>query len=144
LSGALLVTEAPNAAISSYALQRNGVLKVVAGSILTGGTAACWHAITPDGRYVYVSNAGTSTISGFTIGEEGGLTPIGAKVVATQPEGSTNLDIAISQNGKFLYSLNTGTGKVGMFAIKNDGSLLSLGTAGDFAAASGGNGIAAF
>jgi 6-phosphogluconolactonase len=143
-SGALLATEATSAAISSYALQTNGALNVVAGSVLTGGSAACWHAITPDGHFVYVSNAGTSTISGFTIGVEGGLTPIGAKVVATQPEGSTNLDIAINQNGKFLYSLNTGTGKVGMFAIQSDGSLLSLGTAGEFAAASGANGIAAF
>lgn len=143
-SGALLVTEAPGSAISSYALQANGSLAIISGSVSTHGQAACWHVITPDGRFVYTSNAGTSTISGFAIAPNGSLTPVGATVLATQPSGSTNLDIAVSQNGKFLYSLNTGTGTVGIFAVQRDGSLLSMGTAGEFAAVSGANGIAAF
>jgi 6-phosphogluconolactonase len=143
-NGALLTTEAPNSAISSYAVQTNGTLSIVSGSIATHGTAACWHAITPDGRFVYTSNSGTSSISGFAIGNNGTLTPLGATVLATQAPGSTNLDVAISADGKFLFSLNARTGTVGIFAIHQDGTLLTLGTAGEVPAAAGANGIAAF
>jgi 6-phosphogluconolactonase len=143
-SGALLTTEAANAAISSYAIQANGALATIEGSISTAGAAACWHVITPNGRFVYISNAGSSTIAGFAIGPNGSLTPLGATVVATLPAGSTNLDIATSQDGKFLYTLNAGAGAVGIFSIQRDGTLLPLGTAGQFAAAAGENGIAAF
>lgn len=143
-NGALLATEAPAAAISSYQVVGAGALTVVSGSLSTLGQAACWHVITPDGRFVYTSNAGSSSISGFAIGPNGALTPVGSTVLAVQPAGSTNLDLAVTQNGKLLYSLNTGTGTVGIFAIQPDGTLLSLGTANGFAAASGANGIAAF
>jgi 6-phosphogluconolactonase len=36
-------------------------------SVATLGAANCWNAVTPDGRFVYVSNAGSSTISRFAI-----------------------------------------------------------------------------
>jgi 6-phosphogluconolactonase len=143
-NGALLTTEAPNSAISSYAVQSSGALTVVSGSIATQGTAACWHVITPDGRFVYTSNSGTSSISGFAIANNGGLAPIGVTVLATQAAGSTNLDIAITADGRYLYLLNARTGTVGVFAIHQDGTLLGLGTAGDVPAAAGANGITAF
>ena len=143
-SGALLVTEATNASLSSYAIQTNGSLAIVAGSLPTEGKAACWHAITPDGRIVFTSNAGSSSISSFALGTNGELTPIGSAVVAVQPNGTTNLDLAVTQDGKFLYALNAGVGNIGIFAIQRDGTLLSLGTAGQFPAAAGENGIAAF
>ena len=100
--------------------------------------------MTPDGRFVYVSNAGSGSISGFAIGSGGTLTPIPGTILAINPTGSSNIDIAVSADGKFLYSLNAGTGVVGMFAIQpTNGSLTDLGTAGDLPAAAGLNGIAA-
>jgi 6-phosphogluconolactonase (cycloisomerase 2 family) len=92
---------------------------------------------------VYVSNAASSSISGFNIGPSGGLTPIGATVVGSNPEGSVNLDIALSADGKYLYTLNSGAGNVGIFAVQPDGTLTSLGSAGDFPVFTGFNGIAA-
>jgi 6-phosphogluconolactonase (cycloisomerase 2 family) len=108
------------------------------------GAATCWQVVTPDGRFVYTSNAGSSTISGFSIAANGTLTPLPGTVVTTQPAGSTNLDIAISANGKFLYTLNSGSGTVGMFVINSDGSLTTLGEIGGLSASAGLNGIAAF
>ena len=112
-------------------------------SVPTLGAANCWNAVTPDGRFVYNSNAGTSSIAGFEIGARGTLRPIGSTIVGVNPAGSTNLDITISADGRFLYSLNAGTGAVGMFQIANDGSLVNLGTTGGLPAAAGLNGIAA-
>ena len=138
-------SSAPNSsAISSYSVQSNGKLTPISSSVPTLGSTNCWNVVTPDGRFVYVSNAGSGSISGFAIGSGGTLTPIPGTTLAINPAGSSNIDIAVSADGKFLYSLNAGTGAVGMFAIQpTNGSLTDLGTAGDLPAAAGLNGIAA-
>jgi len=131
------------AAISSYHIGATGTLTSISPSVPTLGAANCWNAITPDGRFVYVSNAGSSSLSGFAVGAGGSLTPVGSTVVGTNPSGSTNLDIAITSDGKFLYTLNSAGGTIGAFGINADGSLTNLGVIEGVPAAAGVNGIAA-
>jgi 6-phosphogluconolactonase (cycloisomerase 2 family) len=109
----------------------------------TLGAATCWQVTTPDGRFVYTANAGTATISGFSIGANGTLTPLPGTIQGANPSGAANIDITISSNGKFLYTLNTGNGTIGMFAIHKDGALTNLGTVDGITPAGGFNGIAA-
>jgi len=142
-NGTLIVGNASNS-ISSYELEWNGSLKAVTSELATDGQATCWDVITPNGRLVYTANAGTSNLSGFEIGRNGTLTPADNTIVASNPAGSTNLDVATSADGRFLYSLNAGTGAVGAFAIDRDGSLRSLGPVEGLPASAGLNGIAAF
>jgi 6-phosphogluconolactonase len=97
----------------------------------------------PDGHFVFTSNAGSATISGFVMGASGSLTPVGGTIVGINPAGSSNLDIAISADGKFLYTLDSGTGKVSVFGITQDGTLNNLGEVGGLTASAGFNGIAA-
>jgi 6-phosphogluconolactonase len=136
-------SETDGSAVSSYSILANGTLAAVSQSIPTFGAANCWNAVTPNGKYVYVSNAGSSTISGFAISSTGALKPIGSTVVGSNPAGSTNLDIAVSADGLNLYTLNSGSGNIGVFAIHPDGTLTSLGEDGEFAKFAGFNGIAA-
>jgi 6-phosphogluconolactonase (cycloisomerase 2 family) len=135
----------PNSStISSYVVQPNGSLSVVSAALPTLGAANCWNAVTPDGRFVYASNAGSASISGFSIAANGALTPVPGTVLGFNPAGSANLDIAVSADGKFLYSLNGASGAIGVFAIRaSDGSLTNLGTRTGLPAAAGLNGIAA-
>src|SRR6185312_4766066 len=121
-SGAFAVQFAPNgtalvvetgpaggtnaSAISSYAADAGGGLSVISPSVATQGAATCWLQVTPNGYFVYTANSGTSTISGFSIGANGSLTPLPGTIVGTLPGGSTDLDVAVSSNGKFLYTLN--------------------------------------
>ena len=148
-NGAALVSETGPAggnnasAISSYSVIANGTLSPISTGVATLGNANCWNAVTPNGQFVYVSNAGSSTISGFATSAAGTLTPIGSTVVGTNPSGSTNLDITVSADGKFVYTLNSGTGTIGIFAIQSDGTLNSLGDAGGLSESAGFNGIAA-
>ena len=130
-------------ATSSYWVEPNSTLTPVSVSVPTLGAATCWNAVTPDGRFVYTSNAATGTISGFAIASTGTLTALSGTIVGTNPAGSTNLDLAISSDGKFLYTLNSGMGTVSIFGINQDGTLASLGDAGDLSASAGYNGIAA-
>ena len=130
-------------ALSSYALLAGGSLSPISTSVPTLGAATCWQVTTPDGRFVYTSNAGTGTVSGFSIGANGSLTPLPGTIQGTNPSGAANIDLTISSNGKFLYTLNTGGGAIGMFAIHKDGTLTNLGTVDGIVAAGGFNGIAA-
>lgn len=148
-NGAAIVSETgpggvPNgSAITSYAVQANGTLSAISTSVPTLGAANCWNAITPDGRWVYVSNAGSSTISGFAIAADGTLTPLAGTVLGRNASGATNLDLTVSADGKFVFTLNTGNGTIGIFAIQKDGTLVNVGAAEGFASRSGFNGIAA-
>ena len=149
-NGAALISETGPAGgnnastISSYSVLSNGTTSPISTGVPTLGNANCWNTVTPNARWVYVSNAGSSTIAGFSIGDGGALTPIGATVVGVNPTGSGNLDIAVSSDSKFLYSLNSGNGTIGVFGIQEDGSLLNMGEVEGISAKAGFNGIAAF
>ena len=149
-NGAAMVSETGPAGgndastISSYSVLANGTLSPISAGVPTLGNANCWNAVTPNGRWVYVSNAASSTISGFSIGIKGALTPITTTVLGINPTGSGNLDIAVSSDSKFLYSLNSGNGTIGIFGIQEDGTLFNVGEAAAISANAGFNGIAAF
>jgi len=130
-------------AVSSYEILPNGTLSAISTSVPTLGAANCWNAVTPDGRFVYVSNAGSSTISGFAISATGVLSALPGTVVGENPNGAGNLDIAVSADGKFLYTLNSSNGTIGIFAVQKDGTLSSVGSATGIGQDTGFNGIAA-
>jgi 6-phosphogluconolactonase len=148
-TGQMLVSEtgvagAANAsAMSSYSIGSNGKIVAISQSVAAFAAGNCWNAITPNGKYVYTSNSGSDSISGFAIGKGGVLTPIGATVVGTNPTGSHNVDIAVSTDGKNVYTINSVSGTIGMFGINADGTLTNLGDAGDLPKSVGFNGIAA-
>ncbi|MGB9332931.1 MAG: beta-propeller fold lactonase family protein [Steroidobacteraceae bacterium] len=147
-NGTAIVSEtgssAPNSsAISSYSVNPDGSLTPISISVPTLGNANCWNVVTPNGRFVYASNAGSSTIAGFAISTAGTLTALPGTVVGANPTGSSNIDITVSADGRFLYSLNAATGAIGMFAIQPGGTLTNLGTTGGLPASAGLNGIAA-
>jgi len=130
-------------AISSYIVGQNGKLTAVSQSVPALAAGNCWNAITPDGKYVYTSNSGSDSISGFAIAKDGTLTPIGSTIVGNNPSGSHNVDIAVSTDSQYLYTINSDSGNIGMFRIEQNGTLTNLGQAGDLPKSAGFNGIAA-
>jgi 6-phosphogluconolactonase len=148
-SGILIVSEtgaggANASTVSSYAVRADLSLQSISTAVPTLGSANCWNVVTPDGRFVYVSNAGSASIGGFAVAADGVLNPLPGTIVGRNPDGATNLDIAISADGAFLYSLNAGDGSIGVFAIdERTGLLASVGAVGGLPARAGLNGIAA-
>jgi hypothetical protein len=112
-NGAALVSQtgpagvANGSAVSSYAGQSGGALSVISASVPTLGAANCWNALTPDGRFVYVSNSASGSISGFSIAANGTLSPVAGTVLTANPAGTTNLDLAVSSDGKFMTLWHT-------------------------------------
>jgi 6-phosphogluconolactonase len=140
--GALLALEAGAATISSFLVESGNLVPLSAG-VPTLGAGTCWHAVTPDGLFVYTENSASSTISGFAIAGSGLLTALPGTNVASYPAGTTNLDLAISGDGKYLYTLNSGNGSIGIMAIQANGTLKPLGILPALPAGAGENGIAA-
>ena len=130
----LFVSEAaggtPNASsVSSYHLTRDGDLKLIDGKEPTAQTAACWIVLTPDGRYLYTTVAGSSAITGYRIDRSGRLSLLNTDgLTASTGIGSVPIDMAISNNGRFLYALSTANRTVSEFRIESDGSLVPIGT----------------
>jgi 6-phosphogluconolactonase (cycloisomerase 2 family) len=132
LQGTLVVSEAfggaPGAsAASSYDLDGNS-LEVVTASAPTHQTAACWVAVTIDGKYAYTTNAGSSSISGYALDRDGHLSLLNAdgQTGSTGP-GSSATDVALSQNSQFMFVLAGGSQQVVGFAVGANGSLTTLG-----------------
>jgi len=112
-------------ATSSYELDGAAYpLEAVSPSVNVGQTAACWVVVTRNGRYAYVTNTGSSTITGFSIARNGALTSLNADGVAARTgSGSAPIDVAASPSGKFLFALSGNVGTISGFRIRDDGSL---------------------
>lgn len=87
---------------SSYRIGENDALTVVSGMQMTGQRAACWAAVTPNGRFGYVTNAGTGNISGFAIGQDGSAALLDTNGV-TAATGGNRTDVALSHDGRHMY-----------------------------------------
>jgi 6-phosphogluconolactonase (cycloisomerase 2 family) len=131
-SGKLIVSEAfggaPDAsAASSYTVAPNGSISVVSASVLTHQTAACWLVLTDNERYAYTTNAGSGSISGYSVGNDGSLSLLNADGrTGVTGDGSNPIDLGLSKNSRFLYALTNGTHGVSAFRVEANGSLTPL------------------
>jgi 6-phosphogluconolactonase (cycloisomerase 2 family) len=129
-------------ATSSYEVDPLGILATISPSVGTNQTANCWVVVTPNGRFAYVTNTGSGSISGYRIGFDGEIALLDADGrTGVTGDGSGPIDLALTDNGRFLYSLNSGTNTIGAFRVQGDGSLAPLPFAAGLPA--GANGLAA-
>lgn len=125
----LLVTEAVGGApgastVSSYRFSPAEPAQPVAVSPSVPDTqaAACWVAITPNGRYAYVANTGSSSVSSYRIGGAGAIELVDA-VAGQTGTGSSPADTAVSADGRHLFVRNGRTYTIASFTIEHDGTL---------------------
>ncbi|KVZ37603.1 lactonase family protein [Burkholderia ubonensis] len=125
----VFVSADASGALNTYTLSQS-TLQSLSGPIVSGQDAACWIAITPDNRFVYVGN-GSGTVSSYSLDATGRAMVLNA-VAALEPAVNgrvTSLagDSWISPDGKYLYQGYLGADKVVAYAIEGDGSLRKLG-----------------
>ncbi len=133
-AGHLITSEAGTNSVASFAVNRDGTLTQLA-SVATGQAATCWVVV--NGQYVYASNAGSATLSGYRIGGGGSLTSIGT----TSTDAGT-VDGAASIDGRYLYVQAGAAGMVDEFRVGAGGSLTLIGSV-TVPGAAGGEGIVA-
>jgi 6-phosphogluconolactonase (cycloisomerase 2 family) len=104
---------------ASYDLADDGSISTITAPLESGQRAACWLVASKDGRYAFVANAASSSVSTFAVSPAGQLTFLRAVTI----DGMTALDLALSNNGQYLYVLAAGTHGIDTFAVAADGTL---------------------
>ena len=111
---------------------------VISAAVADTQSAVCWVVVTPNGKYAYVTNTGSGTVSSYSV-QKSGQIKLAQAVAATS--GAGPIDAAISATGKGLFVLNSGSQTISSFTIGRDGSLSNPSAVGDVPA--GANGLAA-
>lgn len=134
--GLLVVSEAAGSTVSSYRLVDGG-LETVTASAPTFSGAACWVAITTDGRFAYSANTAGDDISGFAIAPDGSLALLDPGGV-TAPAGDAPADLAFSRGSRYLYARNGGERSISGYRVQGDGALEPVSVTGGLPAAAAG------
>jgi 6-phosphogluconolactonase (cycloisomerase 2 family) len=121
-SGRLAGGEAGASAVTTYRIEQDGTLTDPK-SLSDNQAALCW--IQRVGKYYYVANTGSNTLSGYRISADGRPSLIGPTgIVATTEPGP--IDLTSPSKGSFLYG-ETGVGTVDEYRVNGDGTLTELG-----------------
>ena len=137
--------------VSVYQLNDDGSLTNTVDDFATGDPTAspfaegnqltaCWIDFGADGTTFYVSNAITSSISSFSLLDDGTLELIDVTAAegisgfanggSTGPEvfGTTDgfIDLDVSDDGEFLYQLEGLSGNIGVYSVDVDDASLTL------------------
>lgn len=111
--------------LSSYQLLPQGKLLDISPTVTTGETAACWVALTPDGRYAFTTNTGSGTVSSFQIELDGKVSVADSKAGLA---GNGPIDMIVGPESRFLYTLNAGDDTISSFELGLDGTLTLVNT----------------
>jgi len=112
--------------ISAYAINATtGGLEEISGGRVAAGDAPRSIAMDPQGRFVFVANANSGSVSAYRIDAAGVLTAAGA---AANIRGLSPSRAAVDSSGKFVYVVNTGSNDLSVLAIDpSSGALTELG-----------------
>jgi hypothetical protein len=128
----LVGTRVGTSLIDSFVVGRDGRLTAAPGSPFAAeGPGPFGSEFRPtDAGQLFVSNAhggpGNGSVSAFSDGSDGTLTPIGASPYADNQ--TAPCWVEISPDGQFLFTVNTASNSISSYAIAGDGSLSLLGS----------------
>jgi len=134
----LVVSEAPASTVSTYRFgEHSATPRVVTASLPNGQGAACWIAVTPNGRYAFSANAATSSVSSFGVAGNGQLSLIASAAGLTGPNAGA-VDMAVTPGGGQLHVFANRGLQIVSFTVTPGGTLLPLGSVGGMPAGSAG------
>jgi 6-phosphogluconolactonase (cycloisomerase 2 family) len=118
--GRLADGEAGTSSLTTYIVNRDGTLADPK-SLSDGQMALCW--IVRAGRFYYVTNTASNTVSAFTVAPDGQPSLVGTNGVVAKT-GMGPIDMTVS--GRFLYLQTGSAGTVEGYRINSDGSLTQV------------------
>jgi 6-phosphogluconolactonase (cycloisomerase 2 family) len=115
-----VVSDASAGAVTSYGLH-NGNVTLEDGPVADNQAAPCWVVITGNGSFAYTANAGSSSISGYSLSPTGTLA-----LLASTGAGKGPNEIVLTSDSHFLYALDRGAATLSGFQVQSNGSLVSV------------------
>jgi YVTN family beta-propeller protein len=115
--------------ISGFSILAGGVLSQLSnspyGNTTSPLTTPVANAVDPTGKFLYVANFASTSISEFNVSGTGDLTA----VTTSSASAGTNPDFfAFDPNGKYIYVANEGSNSITEFLLNSDGTLTSQNT----------------
>ncbi len=89
-------------AMSSFLIGDDGQLTLVSSAIPAFADFACWVAVSKDGRFAFLVNTGSGTISRYQVDRSSGEIALAGSF----PSLTAPTDLDFSRDGRFLYALN--------------------------------------
>lgn len=114
---------------TSYRIRNNGTQQAINGAIANNQGAPCWVAVTEFGRFAFITNTASNSISSYYVA------PGGRLHLVDQAAGSTDnkpIDIVVAENNYFVYALTANAGTISQFhrtflgGLKRSGSAMGL------------------
>jgi 6-phosphogluconolactonase len=119
----LLFTD--NARVNVQSINANGTLTAILGSPYTAGTQPSSIMVAPNGKFIYVLNSGSNTITQFSIASDGTLTKVGNDVQT----GTLPVAITIDSQQRFVAVANKTSGNVSFYRVdSSSGALTEFGS----------------
>ena len=100
-----------------------GALTAVGAPVANDGGASCWVEISHDGRFLFVVNTASATVSSYSIGAGGALTFLHS--TGSGQIGAGAEDARLSPDGRTLWVVESGTNAVTGFTVEG-GTLTPL------------------
>lgn len=114
---------------SSFVIDENGKISLMSGDVYTGKEmeggqiANCWVEASQDGNTLWAANALSSSISSYTIGDNGSLTLKNETAYKLDSEMEFYSDLNLSNDGEYIYQLIGNKGAGTMFKVLPNGDL---------------------
>jgi 6-phosphogluconolactonase (cycloisomerase 2 family) len=116
-SNRVYVSNFGGSAVTVFDIDRTtGGVRQLGGAYGDNERAACWTAISRDGRTLYVANFVSNSISVFDVQKDGRLMLLGS-VPRRAPSNPDTKDIALSTDGRYLFAIGTTTKQIAIFRI---------------------------
>jgi 6-phosphogluconolactonase len=116
---------AGNGTVSAFRVSRHGALSSIGTSPFADGqTAPCWVEISPDGRYLFAVNTGSTNISSYQVQPDGSLVYLSSAGFSSG-KGIRPFDARLDPGGRDLYVVDAALGAVSAFAVSG-GTLTEL------------------
>lgn len=112
--------------VNAYSINTGTGQLTAIGAALAAGTNPSNVAITPNGKYVYVTNSGSNDVSGYSVdGTTGALTEITGSPFAASTAPSA---VTVDPSSRYVYVTNKSASSISIFTIDSTGKLVSAGT----------------
>jgi 6-phosphogluconolactonase (cycloisomerase 2 family) len=123
------VTNSSSRNISTFAVDVTTGQPTLTGDLVKADQGVRQMAFTPDARTAYASDAGSGTISVYSVGAGGQLTELPGDAGSVSSGGDTPVGIVVRPDGHTLYIAHVDSASVTAFTINSDGTLTPLRTA---------------
>ena len=109
---------------TSYFTGNNGMPQAINGAVPNYQGAPCWVAVTQYGRFAFITNTASNSISSYYVAPWGGMYLVHEAAAST---GNAPIDIVVAKNNYYVYAISSKSNIIGEYRRTFLGGLAYIG-----------------